>query len=565
MGSGKPSNDDALINCHHCRVKRDPSDIVQCTFHICRTANATKTRCTLKYCRNCLKKKYNEDLDAITTTTRGQRETGHAEDAYIFKCPKCRGQCSCWRCKKRIASQTAAALTKATKTKETQSQSVPGSVNIGRPPKPLVPPIWSIISTQLSFKDAEDRIFIREFVQRFSNLRGMTIPKAQLQELEFIGGTNDQNDSNDDEVYTNWVSETCVRSLVLSLIGVLAAEEESSATLAMKNTMKDIRNSGVNLTKIWAVLATLRAALGPPDKVSETDKVDEHGDDESSEDRIILDYPDPSPPPANHSGRSTRSVSTDAFPVVHAAQMIPVILGLIETVLESHAVRTELEEGTKDGREKFRESRECIKLENESWDQLRKSLEEAQEPDVLKIKAERQAHKLKITGLENAAKVIASAFIPRFTPLGSDSDGRIYWALTPGVYDREYALDYIASRQPQGPKSKKPRNRKHRVQKEESDRKALKEWTWFLAVWGTEPTAMGASATADKQWWGFWDPVEIHRLAEWISVTNDLKTTGDPSSGRPAASRTVEGLKTLVKNIAEYATLLEWRAQGEED
>lgn len=59
----------------------------------------------------------------------------------------------------------------------------------------------------------------------------MTIPKAQLQELEFIGGTNDQNDSNDDEVYTNWVSETCVRSLVLSLIGVLAAEEESSATL----------------------------------------------------------------------------------------------------------------------------------------------------------------------------------------------------------------------------------------------------------------------------------------------------------------------------------------------
>lgn len=149
----------------------------------------------------------------------------------------------------------------------------------------------------------------------------------------------------------------------------------------MKNAMKDIRNSGVNMTKIWAILSTLRAALGPPDR-SETVAAGDKDDDESSEDRIIFDYPDPSPPPVNYSARSTRSVSTDALPVIHTAQMIPVIIGLIETVLESHAVRTELEEGTKEGKEKFRESRECIKSANESWDLLKKSLEEAQEPDV---------------------------------------------------------------------------------------------------------------------------------------------------------------------------------------
>lgn len=92
-------------------------------------------------------------------------------------------------------------------------------------------PSWSTIPTQLSLKDAEDRIFIREFVQRFSNLQGMSISKAQLRELEFIGGMHDADNSDVDNVYPEWVSEACVRSLVLSLIGVLAAEEDSSATL----------------------------------------------------------------------------------------------------------------------------------------------------------------------------------------------------------------------------------------------------------------------------------------------------------------------------------------------
>lgn len=151
----------------------------------------------------------------------------------------------------------------------------------------------------------------------------------------------------------------------------------------MKNAMKDIRNSGVNMTKIWGVLSTLRTSLGPPERpeANEAEDEDKNGDDESSEDRVILEYPDPSPPPANHSVRSTR-FSTDTLPVVHTAQMIPVILGLIQTVLESHAIRTELDEGTKEGKEKVKESRECIKLANESWEQQKKSLEEAQEPEV---------------------------------------------------------------------------------------------------------------------------------------------------------------------------------------
>lgn len=57
----------------------------------------------------------------------------------------------------------------------------------------------------------------------------MALTRNQLEELEFIAGTHDLSDDEND--YVDWVSETCVKSLVISLIGVLAAEEDSSATL----------------------------------------------------------------------------------------------------------------------------------------------------------------------------------------------------------------------------------------------------------------------------------------------------------------------------------------------
>ncbi|KAJ3886055.1 hypothetical protein GG344DRAFT_82082 [Lentinula edodes] len=423
---------------------------------------------------------------------------------------------------------------------------------------------WSPLPTQLKVEDAEDRIFIREFILRFSGIPGMVLTKTQLEELEFIAGTHDLGD-DDENAYVDWVSETCIKSLVISLIGVLAAEEDSSATLVMKKAMQDVRNSGANLTKIWTALSSLRGALGRPEEVSVGKLQAEEpsdDDDESSEDRIILEYPDPLPAPANHEHnvRSIRSAAAaDTSLVVHSAQMIPVILGLIDAVMECHAIRVELDNGTKEGRERLRESREVIKLENESW----KSLEESREPNVTpsEITAQRHTHKSKVQDIENAAKVLSSAFSPRFSPLGSDPEGRVYWALTPGVSDREYALDYIVSRLPNAPKSKRPRNRKQRQQREEEDSRALREWSWFIAVWGKKPHGNGVDEGGDEpQWWGFWDPQEIRNLAEWLSITNGLKS--GPSGG--VSTHSCNDLKILVKRLTEYAASLEWRTQGEE-
>ncbi|KAJ3811480.1 hypothetical protein F5876DRAFT_64749 [Lentinula aff. lateritia] len=535
---GLGTGTELLIRCH--------DYLIQCTslYQISYKIPVTR-HCTTNYCRNCLKNKYNEDFDRVSFAASAQKENGAAGNAYMFK--------------HKAAPKSTPAFPQANIPSEpalvTVNDHGTTAASKGKAHKVKLAPnvTWSPLSTQLKVKDAEDRIFIREFVLRFSGMPGMALTKTQLEELEFIAGTHNLSD-DDENVYVDWVSETCIKSLVISLIGVLAAEEDSSATLVMKKTMQDVRNSGANLTKIWTALSSLRAVLGRPEEVSVGElQADEPSDDdgESSEDRIILEYPDPLPAPENHEHnvRSTRSAAADVSLVVHSAQMIPVIVGLINAVMECHAIRVELDNGTKEGRERFRESREVIKLENESW----KSLEESRDPDVT------------VQDIENAAKVLSSAFSPRFSPLGSDPEGRVYWALTPGVSDREYASDYIVSRLPNAPKSKRPRNRKQRQQREEEESQALREWSWFIAVWGKKPHGNRANDGEDEpQWWGFWDPQEIRNLAEWLSITNDLKNSdsSSASSGNLAHSR--NDWKILVKRITEYATLLEWRTQGEE-
>ena len=46
--------------------------------------------------------------------------------------------------------------------------------------------------------------------------------------------------------------------------------------------------------------------------------------------------------------------------------------------------------------------------------------------------------------LEQAQRVISHAYALRFVPLGTDHDGRIYFALTPSVAEREVAAALLA-------------------------------------------------------------------------------------------------------------------------
>jgi hypothetical protein len=91
--------------------------------------------------------------------------------------------------------------------------------------KPLLPILkWNELRTNLSLSEAEARIQIREFALRFAPVMGTVIAKTHLEELEDIGGRG--RDSGDEDEITPWVSEACVKSIVLGLLGLLANDEE---------------------------------------------------------------------------------------------------------------------------------------------------------------------------------------------------------------------------------------------------------------------------------------------------------------------------------------------------
>jgi hypothetical protein len=129
------------------------------------------------------------------------------------------------------------------------------------------------------------------------------------------------------------------------------------------------------------------------------------------------------------------------------------------------------------------------------------------------------------------------------------------------------------------------------------ERKEMREWSWFIAVWGIRPPSLsnvGKTAAVQKmlvdevedsekdendenvpRWWGFWDVEEIIKLAEWISVRSDLGEEGESLAGGDSLSTSsmssasssssnrrhprMEQSKGLVRHLRDYAALLQWR------
>jgi len=83
---------------------------------------------------------------------------------------------------------------------------------------------WTLVPIHLTQVEAEDGIFIREFVLRFGDLLDPVIAKSNIEELELIGGKPGKDDDN---VVTGWVSDACIKALTAGLLGLLAKNHES--------------------------------------------------------------------------------------------------------------------------------------------------------------------------------------------------------------------------------------------------------------------------------------------------------------------------------------------------
>jgi hypothetical protein len=235
-----------------------------------------------------------------------------------------------------------------------------------RKAKPLPKVVWSPVPVPLSFTLdlALPRITIREFVLRFSKLLDMS--RTNLEELEEIGGHRphevDDDDSDleqDVDVQMGWISETCLRAILIGLLSLYLGSQpelgEKREKKAIQDAIQEIKASRANLGRMWGALASLRA---------EFEKVDSR--------RI---FPDPLPPPQHTKIRTTRSgaLNCTGVTVTTTAQIVPVIPPLIEMVMDTQAVRDELEEGVKESKELLKEERERAKAIRESWEETKKN------------------------------------------------------------------------------------------------------------------------------------------------------------------------------------------------
>ena len=188
--------------------------------------------------------------------------------------------------------------------------------------------------------------------------------RTHLEELEEIGGRRsyDVDDDDDDleqdiDVEMGWVGETCLRAILLGLLSLLLdsqPEFSGKQKKAIQDAIQEIKASRANLSRIWSALSALRAEFAKVDK------------------KPI--FPDPLPPPQHTKIHTTRSgaLNGPGINVTTTAQLVPIILPLIEMVLNAQVIRDEFEEGAKEAKERVKEEKERAKAIREQREETKK-------------------------------------------------------------------------------------------------------------------------------------------------------------------------------------------------
>ena len=191
-------------------------------------------------------------------------------------------------------------------------------------------------------------------------------------------------------------------------------------------------------------------------------------------------------------------------------------------------------------------------------------------------------HKLIVAALEASISIAHSESIQRFAPLGTDPEGRAFYALTPGHSEREAAYEFteVLSGELGVTQKLKKKGRTLKL----SEREDQLDWSWMILVWGKKPpsaftpleededgdTKMEEEEEEEEGWWCFSEPEDIKKLAEWLALANDLedeKKDSKSASTNGAAATVLDSeqlaVKAVVGSLKDFGTLLEWRLREE--
>jgi hypothetical protein len=111
-----------------------------------------------------------------------------------------------------------------------------------------------------------------------------------------------------------------------------------------------MQSSGANLNKLWSALNTLRDIVVS----SRTD---------------VIDIPDPLPAPSSMKVHNTRGfANVDGVHVACTAQMMPIVLALVEAASGTKKIHDMLDAGADEVKGNQTLARAAVKKEKERWD-----------------------------------------------------------------------------------------------------------------------------------------------------------------------------------------------------
>ncbi|KAG1839050.1 hypothetical protein DFJ58DRAFT_813247 [Suillus subalutaceus] len=570
LPNATPDFPNGFVYCHQCSKKRDAALAIQCT----REDAKSKRRCNTKYCGPCLKNRYGftlQDILSTSTVPAAEKKRHVSGEGYFFRCPRCEETCNCVHCRKAKGLQPTGNLTVAARKSGLQSaaellmQDPTAAIHqesctyihscTSSSPEAPSQVLWTPVRTHLSLQGAEARIYIREFALRF-----LPLSRSHHDELEVLSRSQrdfDEEEEEDGDLEI-WVSEGCVKALLIALLGMIEVDAKILSTTANALHQQAFLFKIVNTLSTLSTLPSL--ALPSPTPAPE---------------HLLQNAPTIRTRSARTSSHAKEMGKEADWPeVVRTSQLIPIVSVLVDHASQGQAIRDALEEGAKDAKELTRERKAGA------------SAKEKEKGGANVQEKEKDAKGLEDTPThtltpQTALTIALSSCAQRIIPLGRDSEGRVYWALTPGRGERDNSREYLTSNIEVGERDEGARTKSHKAKSRSpwtppslSERASNRRWSWFIAVWGVRPgieeridppkdedcseddsesesdldsesdededkSKRSQKKTERPRWYAFSDPAEIFKLAEWVERKAGLESrssSSEKSKPRPVSA-----------------------------
>ncbi|TXT08975.1 hypothetical protein VHUM_02449 [Vanrija humicola] len=347
--------------------------------------------------------------------------------------------------------------------------------------KPVDPPTFEKVDTRLSQEEAEQRMYLREFVFRFRGLLG--IPDRNLGPL-------------DD--FDRPLSEASVRLLAGAMIDLIREEREA---VWDEDTVDLVQNSREEL-RYYADLARFASIFN---NLSEPLQLELPPAPETAQERndramrALLDLGDDEAVPGWTDTAPSRRAAASRVP--QASEVVRMIIALINSAINSPKIRAEMDPGVFDFEARQRNFKQ-LKEEKSRWDDEKKKIgqervlaKSAAQTKVVRAKSDKATHDHNMRNhlLNVNLRAVLARKNMRFEPIGTDLDGRVYYFMTPRVL-------------------------------EENDRRAPTGWASGLLVWGRgveSETANGAAADElppmVERWTHFGKSETARQLSKWLA------------------------------------------------